>query len=137
MGWFILVHIFSIILSFMQVGRLSDEDKDLEVIILRHQLAVMARLHGKPVKPNRAEKMTLAVLTKKLRQSKNRSTNQLRDVIRIIPTPIRAPNANSCSERWIRSVREECLDHILIFNQAHLRRVLNEYLVYYNSWRPH
>jgi hypothetical protein len=55
MGWFILVHIFSIILSFIQVGRLSDEDKDLEVIILRHQLAVMTRLHGKPVKPNRAE----------------------------------------------------------------------------------
>ena len=84
MGWFILAHIFSTILSLIQVGRLSDKDKDLEVIILRHQLAVMTRLHAKPVKPNRAEKMTLALLTKKLRQSKNRSTHQLRDVIRII-----------------------------------------------------
>ena len=84
MGWFILSHIFSTILSLIQVGRLSDKDKDLEVIILRHQLAVMTRLHAKPVKPNRAEKMTLAVLTKKLRQSKNHSTNQLRCVIRII-----------------------------------------------------
>jgi len=54
MGWFILAHIFSTILSFVQVGRLSDKDKDLEVIILRHQLAVMTRLHGKPVKPNHA-----------------------------------------------------------------------------------
>jgi len=84
MGWFILAHIFSTILSLIQVSRLSDKDKDLEVIILRHQLAVMTRLHAKPVKPNRAEKMTLAVLTKKLRQSKNQSANQLRNVIRII-----------------------------------------------------
>jgi hypothetical protein len=71
MGCFIFVHIFSTILSLIQVGRLSDKDKDLEVIILRHQLAVMNRLYAKSVKPNRAEKMTLVVLTKKLRQSKN------------------------------------------------------------------
>jgi len=51
---------------------------------------------------------------------------------RIVPTPIQAPNANAYSERWIRSVREECLDHLLVVNQAHLRRVLNEYLAYYN-----
>ena len=69
---------------FIQVSRLSDKDKDLEVIILRHQLAVMTRLHAKPVKPNRAEKMTLAILTQKLRQSKNHSTDQLRRVIRIV-----------------------------------------------------
>ena len=326
MVWFILAHIFSTILSLIQVSRLSDKDKDLEVIILRHQLAVMTRLHAKSVKPNRAEKMTLAILTKKLRQSKKQSANQLRQFIRIvqpetvlrwqrelvrrkwtyeqknkvgrpriqrekenlivrlakenlrwgygkiegellklgfhvsistvrnvldrngivpapvrhgsigwktmmnhykeqllacdfftietvflrtvyvlvfielgtrrvhlagitshpdgrwvaqqarqlvwqfeetdthfrclirdndskytdafdtvfesqethiIPTPIRAPNANAYMERWIRSVREECFDHILIINEGHLRRVLNEYLTYYNARRPH
>ena len=84
MGWFILAHIFSTILSLLQVRRLSDKDKDMEMVILRHQLAVMTRLHAKPVKPNRAEKMTLAMLTKKLKQSTNRSASQLRDVIRII-----------------------------------------------------
>ncbi len=47
MGWFILAHIFSTILSLIQVGRLSFKDKDLEVIILRHQLAVMTKLHAK------------------------------------------------------------------------------------------
>ena len=57
--------------------------------------------------------------------------------IRVIPTPIRAPNANAFSERWVRTVREECLDHILIINEAHLRRVLNEFLAYYNARRPH
>jgi hypothetical protein len=84
MVWFIITHIISTILSMIQVSRLSDKDKDMEVIILRHQLAVMTRLHAKPVKPNRAEKLTLAVLTKKLRQSTNRSTSHLRDVIRIV-----------------------------------------------------
>ncbi len=84
MVWFIITHIISTILSLIQVSQQSDKDKDLEVIILRHQLAVMTRLHAKSVKPNRAEKMTLAVLTKKLRQSTNRSVDQLRDVIRIV-----------------------------------------------------
>ena len=55
----------------------------------------------------------------------------------VIPTPFRAPNANAFSERWIRSAREECLDLILIFNAAHLRRVLIEYIDYYNTARPH
>ena len=57
--------------------------------------------------------------------------------IRIVPTPIQAPNANAYAERWVRTVREECLDHILIINEAHLRRVLIELTDYYNSRRPH
>jgi len=84
MGWFILSHIFPTILSLIQVSRLSDKDKDLEVIILRHQLSVINRLHTKLMKPNRAQKMTLAVLTKKLRQSKNRTTHQQRSINRLI-----------------------------------------------------
>lgn len=55
----------------------------------------------------------------------------------IIPTPIRAPNANAYMERWVRTVREKCLDHILIINETHLRRVLSEFLDYYNAHRPH
>jgi hypothetical protein len=62
MGWFILAHLFSTILAFFQVTRLSESDKDLEIVILRHQLAIMTRLYNKSVKPNRAEKLTLAIL---------------------------------------------------------------------------
>ena len=40
-------------------------------------------------------------------------------------------------KRWIRSVREECLDQLLIFSEAHLQRVLKEYITYYNTRRPH
>jgi hypothetical protein len=55
----------------------------------------------------------------------------------IIKTPYRAPRANAFAERWIRSAREECLDRLLILGEAHLRRVLLEYINYYNRARPH
>jgi putative transposase len=55
----------------------------------------------------------------------------------VIRTPYRAPNANAHMERWIRSVREECLDKLLIINQAHLRRVMREYAEFFNTARPH
>ena len=55
----------------------------------------------------------------------------------VIKTPVKAPNANAFAERWVRSAREECLDLILILNAAHLRRVLIEYIDYYNTARPH
>ena len=57
--------------------------------------------------------------------------------IKVIHTPVRAPNANAFAERWVRTVREECLDHLLIINQAHLTRVLREFIDYYNRARPH
>jgi len=57
--------------------------------------------------------------------------------VEVKPLPHRAPNANAFAERWVRSVREECLDHLLIWNEAHLRRVLKEYVTYYNTRRPH
>lgn len=56
--------------------------------------------------------------------------------IRVILTPVQAPNANAYAERWVRTVREECLDHILIINEGHLQRVLNEYIAYYETARP-
>jgi putative transposase len=57
--------------------------------------------------------------------------------IHVIPMPHHAPNANAYAERWIRSVREECLDKVLIINQAHLRRVMREYVAFFNTARPH
>jgi putative transposase len=54
-----------------------------------------------------------------------------------VRTPFRAPRANAISERWVKSVRTECLDHILVFNEAHLRRAISAYVAYFNYWRPH
>jgi hypothetical protein len=53
------------------------------------------------------------------------------------PAGERTPNANAYAERWVRTVREECLNHLLILNQSHLRRVLKTYTEYYNETRPH
>jgi transposase InsO family protein len=57
--------------------------------------------------------------------------------IEIVLTPFHAPKANAVAERWVRSVREECLDQLLILSQRHLRRVLAEYVEYDNTARPH
>jgi transposase InsO family protein len=57
--------------------------------------------------------------------------------IRIIKTPIRAPRANAYAERWVRTVRVECLDWMLIVGRWHLARVLHAYVVHYNQARPH
>jgi putative transposase len=57
--------------------------------------------------------------------------------IRIIRTPIRAPRANAIAERFIGTLRRECLDHLLITGQRHLAAVLREYTQHYNAHRPH
>ena len=57
--------------------------------------------------------------------------------IEILKTLYHAPRANAICERYVRSVRQECLDHLLIFGEKQLQRVLNEYVVYFNRARPH
>jgi len=326
MAWFILHHIFSTILSIINITRLSNQEKDLEILILRQQFSILQRKHNSPISSHPVEQITLALLTARLKCITHRSANHMRDVIRIfqpdtvlrwhrelvhrkwtyshknkggrpsiskeledlilrlarenprwgygkiqgeiiklsfkvsqstvrnildrhgiqpvpvrngsigwrhlmthykdqilacdfftietirlqtiyvlffielgtrrihfagctekpdtiwmtqqarelvwdlddssrtfrflihdhdtqfsslfdnvfisesinvIHTPYQAPKANSCAERWVRSVREECLDHILIINQNHLHRVVKEYVNYYNHHRPH
>jgi transposase InsO family protein len=57
--------------------------------------------------------------------------------ILIIRTPVRAPRANAIAERWIGTLRRECLDHLLITGQRHIAVVLQEYLAHPNTHRPH
>src|SRR5260370_29000461 len=56
------------------------------------------------------------------------------EVLRVGP---RAPNLNAFAERWVGSVKSECLDHFVVFGEAHLRHLLQEYVHYYNEVRPH
>jgi hypothetical protein len=83
MGWFIIAHIFSTLIKLISISRKSDQEKDLEILILRHQLAILERKLDKPARPTRAEKLTLAVLFAKLKQVTNSPANQLREIIRI------------------------------------------------------
>ncbi len=57
--------------------------------------------------------------------------------VRVIRTPVRAPNANAHIERWVGSVRRECLDRLLIFTRRQLEHVLRIYVRHYNEHRLH
>ncbi|HSH82041.1 MAG TPA: integrase core domain-containing protein [Herpetosiphonaceae bacterium] len=57
--------------------------------------------------------------------------------IAVLRTPIKAPRANAIYEPLLGSVRRECLDHLLVVSEAHRRRVLNEYVRYFNCAQLH
>jgi len=57
--------------------------------------------------------------------------------LEIVRTPFRAPQANGVAERFVRTVRSECLDRLLILNDQHLARVLDVFVDHYNGHRPH
>jgi transposase InsO family protein len=57
--------------------------------------------------------------------------------IRVVKTPMRAPQANAIAERFVRTAGSECLDWLLIVNRGHLERVLRVFVEHYNTQRPH
>ena len=57
--------------------------------------------------------------------------------IQTLLSPVRAPRANAIAKRVIRTLRNECLDRLIILNEQHLRAVLAEFVWYYNTERPH
>jgi len=57
--------------------------------------------------------------------------------IEIVRTPVRAPTANAVAERFVRTVRSECVDWLLILNRRHLERVFRIFVHHYNRHRPH
>jgi putative transposase len=56
---------------------------------------------------------------------------------KVLKTPVRAPKANAFAERWVRTVREDCLDQMLITDRRHLERTMRDYITHYNYERPH
>jgi putative transposase len=56
---------------------------------------------------------------------------------RVIKTPVRSPRANSYAERFVGTLGRECVDHMLILGERHLRKVLAEFAWHYNGHRPH
>ncbi len=57
--------------------------------------------------------------------------------IRVIKAPVRAPRARAHAERWVGSLRRECLDRLLIVGRRHLEHVVTAYVLHYHEHRPH
>jgi len=57
--------------------------------------------------------------------------------VEVTRTAIRAPNMNAFAERWVQTVKRECLSKLLLFGAGHLRRTLNEFAAHYHEQRPH
>ena len=88
------------------------------------------------------ERVNLGLETAILHDRDSKFTRAFDDVfqsegIEIIRTPFRAPNANAFAERWVGTVRRDCLDWLLIASRRQLERVLRVYVEHYNTHRPH
>ena len=83
MLWFMVLQVVTTLLELVSLRRISDEEKDLEILLLRRQLAILERKQDKVHRISRAKKLTLAVLVYNLKSVTNRTTNQLREVMRI------------------------------------------------------
>ena len=66
MIWLVVMHLFSTLFDLIRIGRLSEDDKDLEILLLRQQLGIAERKLHKPLRASRAKRLTLAVVTTKL-----------------------------------------------------------------------
>src|ERR1035437_675830 len=58
-------------------------------------------------------------------------------LVKTLPLPARSPNLNAHAERWVRSVKEECLSRLILFGEASLRRALSEFTMHYHAERNH
>ncbi len=87
MIWYILAQLLTTLIDLLRITRLSTDEKDIEIAILRQQLDVMARQHDGVVRPERAEKWTIAVLAATLKKRGRLTTAQLGGVIRIMIGP--------------------------------------------------
>ena len=127
----------------------SHDFKELEIVVLQHELGTR-RVHFAGCTPNpsgpwmtqpaRQLTWTLAERQEPLRfliRDRDQKFSESFDGIEIVRTPFRAPQANGVAERFVRTVRAECLDWLLILNGLHLEQVVRVFIDHYNGHRPH
>jgi len=97
----------------------------------------VARATGRQIRSDESLPVRFLIHDRDTKFSRSFDSVFISEGIEVIRTPFRTPQANAVAERWVRSVREECVDQLLNLNQTHLTRVLKEYIDYYNAARPH
>ena len=113
MIWFIVMHLFSTLLDWVRIGQLTEQEKDLEILLLRQQLGIAQRKLSKPVRSSRVERLTVAVVTTKLRSVTGRTTVQLRQVIRIFqPETVLRRHRQLVRRKWMHNPRAGYLSHL-------------------------
>jgi hypothetical protein len=100
MLWFMVMHLFATLLDWVRIGRLSERDKDLELLLLHQQLDSLERQARQP-RLSRAEKLTLTVIAVKLKTFKGRGLKPWRDLIRIVqPETLFKWHRESVCRKW-------------------------------------
>src|SRR5258708_8301237 len=84
MLWFAIMHVFSTLLDWRRIGQRSEREKDLELLLLRHQLVILEQQAHRPVRLLRVEKLTLTVIAIKLKGIMGRPIRQWRELIRMV-----------------------------------------------------
>jgi putative transposase len=84
MIWFMVLQVVATLVELVRLGRRSESEKDLEILLLRRQLAIYERKQNQPMRLTRGEKLTLVVLGTKLKAKTGRTIQQKRDAIRIV-----------------------------------------------------
>jgi putative transposase len=106
MGWWVVMQVLSTLIEWVRIGRLSEQEKDLEILVLRKQLAIVEQQLEKPVRLSRAERMTLAVISVKLKAVSGRSLKQLHEVIRLVQPETVFKWHRSCAAQWARKRKQ-------------------------------
>jgi len=115
MVWFLVAQIFSTLISLIQIGRMADTDKDLEIMLLRYQLGIAERKMQKPVGANRAERKTLAVFAGRLKQQTGRPANQFRHLIRLVqPETVFRWHRDLVRRKWTEEYTEKRGSHRIL-----------------------
>jgi hypothetical protein len=84
MIWFMVFQVVSTLIELVRLGRQSASEKDLEILLLRRQLAIYERKQAQPMRLSRSEKLPLVVLGTKLKTHTGRTIKAMGDVIRIV-----------------------------------------------------
>ena len=108
MVWFVIMQIFSIVLECLWLGRKTDREKDLEILLLRRQLDIIDRARNKPVRISRAEKLTLAVLAAQLKAVTGWPVKQFGQILRIFqPETVFKWHRELVRRKWTRQAHDQ------------------------------